>query len=59
MPRSSRRLLPTLAFLCLLAAAPAQADEAAWSEDYDQALVTAAAEDKAVLLYFTGTDWCT
>lgn len=29
-----------------------------WQTDYDQALATAKAENKCVLLNFTGSDWC-
>ena len=29
-----------------------------WTDNYDQALKTAAAENKPILLYFTGSDWC-
>ncbi len=30
-----------------------------WQTDYDQAMSQAKAESKPVLLFFTGSDWCT
>ena len=42
--------------LLLLVAATVRADE--WQTDYDKALATAKAENKRVLLDFTGSDWC-
>lgn len=51
-----RRLLPALlAFLALLL--PVTAAEG-WSSDYAKALAKAKAENKLVLLDFTGSDWC-
>lgn len=29
-----------------------------WMDSYDQALQAASKEDKPILLYFTGSDWC-
>ena len=34
------------------------ADSAAWLDNYEKALAQAKAENKAVLLDFTGSDWC-
>ncbi len=50
------RFLTCLLVLLGLAAAPARAEE--WQTDYDKALATAKAENKRVLLDFTGSDWC-
>lgn len=33
-------------------------DESKWLTDYDNALKEAKKEDKNVLVYFTGSDWC-
>jgi protein disulfide-isomerase len=46
--------LVVIAFL----AAPALLSAADWQTDYDKALQTARAENKRVLLDFTGSDWC-
>ena len=35
-----------------------RAEGAAWLTDYDKAIAQAKAENKAVLLDFTGSDWC-
>ena len=51
-PRSI--LLFLIAFTIILL--PAFAD--GWGDDYKAALVTAAKENKNVLLDFTGSDWC-
>ncbi len=32
--------------------------ESAWLTDYDTALAKAEKEDKNILVYFTGSDWC-
>lgn len=48
-------------FSCLLIAfsfATAIARGAEWQTDYEQALATAKAAKKCVLLDFTGSDWC-
>jgi thioredoxin-related protein len=42
--------------VALLASASAGADE--WMTDYDKAIEMAKQEKKAVLLNFTGSDWC-
>jgi protein disulfide-isomerase len=39
-------------------AGTALAADATWLTDYEKALAQAKAENKAVLLDFTGTDWC-
>lgn len=41
--------------VCLLRASAA---DAAWQTDFNQALATAKAQNKAVLVNFTGSDWC-
>jgi thioredoxin-related protein len=53
--------MQTRFFSCLLVVlglvtATVRADE--WQTDYDKALATAKAENKRVLLDFTGSDWC-
>jgi thioredoxin-related protein len=50
------RFLPCLLVLLGLITATARADE--WETNYDKALATAKAENKRVLLDFTGSDWC-
>ena len=52
---SHRKLLLVLLAL-LLTAGPAVAAD--WETDYARALQTAKAENKRVLLDFTGSDWC-
>jgi protein disulfide-isomerase len=44
--------------LVLAVAAIGSADVFEWSTDLDAALETAAEEEKAVFVYFAGTDWC-
>jgi len=44
--------------LCLLPTAVGWAVEEAWTEDMDAAIKRAGAEDKDLLLLFTGSDWC-
>lgn len=39
-------------------ASPASAEKAVWRNDFDGALKQAQAENKLVLLDFTGSDWC-
>ena len=39
--------------------APAGIDGLQWLESYEQALVLAKAEQRAILIDFTGSDWCT
>jgi len=34
------------------------ADASVWVTDYDQAIKLAAAEKKPLLIYFSGSDWC-
>ncbi len=47
------------AFVCVwLAAVAGRAGELNWLTDYDAALDQASREDKAVLIDFTGSDWC-
>ena len=51
----------TRCFACLLIACTllaAQATASEWQTDYEQALATAKATRKFVLLDFTGSDWC-
>ncbi len=52
-----RTLLTMLTALTVLAL-PSQADEVAWHTDLPKALATAKAENKKVLVNFTGSDWC-
>jgi thiol-disulfide isomerase/thioredoxin len=40
------------------AAGAASATAAEWSSDYDAAIARAGREKKAVLAFFTGSDWC-
>lgn len=52
------RKIFTFAILCL-AASLLSADEAAtWTVDYSAALKKAKAENRQVMLLFTGSDWC-
>jgi protein disulfide-isomerase len=50
------KALPTIA--ALLFSAVALMAKPGWSEDYDASLAKAKADDKLVLLDFTGSDWC-
>ena len=51
--------LPLLAaFLSFLGLASAFSQEAGWTDDYAKAMAQAKTENKAVLLDFTGSDWC-
>ena len=50
------RLFVSLLALSGLITSMALADE--WQTDYEKALATAKAENKRVLLDFTGSDWC-
>ena len=54
------RLLHNLAALVAttILTGPLHAAEAAWQTNYEKALAQAKAENKAVLLDFTGSDWC-
>lgn len=54
------RLLPALVFGLALASGAARAEEAApaWSDDVAASLKKAEAENKDVLMDFTGSDWC-
>ncbi|MEI8294054.1 MAG: thioredoxin family protein [bacterium] len=45
-------------FLCLLLAASPLHASGIWSTDYNASLAQAAASKKAILLEFTGSDWC-
>ncbi len=46
------------AMLSCLGAASAFAQEAGWTDDYAKAVERAKAENKPILLDFTGSDWC-
>ena len=35
-----------------------QSHEVKWQEDYDKAVKQAQKQDKPILLFFTGSDWC-
>jgi len=54
LPRS---LLGTLALL-LFGILPAGAQQANWLSDYNKAVDQAKADNKDILLDFTGSDWC-
>jgi thiol-disulfide isomerase/thioredoxin len=59
---SSRTLARSLAALGLavaLAAPGFAGDESPWLADFDAAAIVAAAQDKDLLVDFTGSDWCT
>ena len=49
-------LLPVA--VLLLGVASAFSQEAGWTDDYTKAVAQAKAENKAILLDFTGSDWC-
>ena len=49
-------LLPII--VLLLGTAAAFSQEAGWTNDYARAMAQAKAENKAILLDFTGSDWC-
>ncbi len=51
-----RKLTLLLAVLCLIT--PVASAAAGWDDDYDKALAKAKAENKMVVLDFTGSDWC-
>ena len=46
------------AMLLCLGTMSAFAQEAGWTDDYSKAVGKAKAENKAILLDFTGSDWC-
>lgn len=52
------RPLAALAAPVLLGALPLAAAEAPWSEDFAAAKTRAAEQEKALLIDFTGSDWC-
>jgi len=49
-----KRILPAALLLLISAAAYAEG----WTEHYDDAVQQAQTDDKAILLNFTGSDWC-
>lgn len=49
---------PILAITAAVAACTAPAATTSWSTDIEAARAQAAAEGKAVLIFFTGSDWC-
>ena len=51
-----RNLTLLLGALCV--SAPMAFAAAGWDDDYDKAIAKAKAENKMVLLDFTGSDWC-
>ena len=51
-----RKLTLLLGVLCL--SAPIAFAANGWDDDYDKALAKAKAENKMVVLDFTGSDWC-
>ena len=46
------------AVILFLGTTPAFSQEAGWTDDYNKAVERAKAENKAILLDFTGSDWC-
>ncbi|EIP99198.1 thioredoxin-related protein [Opitutaceae bacterium TAV1] len=52
------RLLAVIALALLSLCSLSRAAEAAWLTDYQAAVKQATAEKKALLLDFTGSDWC-
>jgi thioredoxin-related protein len=52
------RLFIVVAFLLLVWLAPSNAAEEVWTSDYAAAAAKAKKENKALLLDFTGSDWC-
>jgi len=56
MKKNLRMLLPAIC-ISVLALATSHAAEG-WKTDYQAGLVQAQADDKMVLLDFTGSDWC-
>ena len=46
------------AVILFLGATPAFSQEAGWTDDYNKAVAQAKAENKPILLDFTGSDWC-
>lgn len=57
MMKNLYRSLFTFAAAALISAGPALAAEG-WTEDFEGAKETAVAENKDILLEFTGSDWC-
>lgn len=55
---SPSRLLAAATVALVCAAATHAADEAAWTEDMDAAMLQAKAQNKDLLVDFTGSDWC-
>jgi thioredoxin-related protein len=54
-------LVPLIAAAVLVSLTSVRAEEAkgaSWSDNYEKALAKAKAENKNVLLDFTGSDWC-
>src|SRR5690606_23570210 len=51
-------LIGLIPFLKVLASPKPGDHEAKWMTDYHAALATAKAENKPVVLNFTGSDWC-
>lgn len=55
---SMGRLMAAVAVIFLFTVAAGRSAEAVWTTDYEAALKQAKAENKRVLLDFTGSDWC-
>jgi len=51
-------LIATAAFVSFVPVRAGEAKGAAWLDNYEKALAQAKAENKNVLLDFTGSDWC-
>ncbi len=56
MKKLLRSLIPLVAFTALALQVQAAGDD--WQTDFKAALATAKAENKPVLVDFTGSDWC-
>ena len=50
--------LCVLLLLCAVTYVQAQPESANWLLDFEEAKTVAAAENKPILIYFTGSDWC-
>jgi thioredoxin-related protein len=53
-----RTCLLRIVALLLLGVVGARAEETRWLDNYDEAVKTAKAEKKDILMDFTGSDWC-
>lgn len=51
-------LCAALTFFCLSTSVEASSPEIVWHTDYESAAAQATASSKPMLLFFTGSDWC-